>query len=66
MRGFLVLRELGKLERVEVSDEEVQEEVAKSVKNYSPEQLKQIDIEQLKEYTKGVLYNEKVFKILEK
>ena len=66
LRGFLVLRELGKLERVEVSDEEVQEEVAKSVKNYSPEQLKQIDIEQLKEYTKGVLYNEKVFKILEK
>ncbi len=65
LRGFLVLRELGKAEGVEISDEQVQEEVNKSIKNYSKEQLKQIDISQLKEYTKGVLYNEKVFEKLE-
>ncbi len=66
LRGFLVLRELGKKESVSVTDEEITEEVAKSVKNYTPEQLKQIDISELKEYTKGVIQNEKIFQILEK
>jgi len=66
LRGFLVLRELGKEEKVEVSDKEVEEEVAKSVKNYSKEQLAKIDINELKEYTKGVIHNEKIFQILEK
>ncbi len=66
LSGFLVLRELGKIEKVEVSDKEVEEEVEKSIKNYSKEQLAQIDINELKEYTKGVLHNEKIFQILEK
>jgi trigger factor len=66
LRGFLVLRELGKLENVEVSEKEVEEEVAKSVKNYSKEELAKIDINGLKEYTKGVIQNEKIFQILEK
>ncbi|MCX6718250.1 MAG: trigger factor [Candidatus Staskawiczbacteria bacterium] len=65
LRGFLVLRELGNKENVEVSDEEVAEEVAKSIKNYSKEQLAKIDINELKEYTKGVIKNEKIFKKLE-
>jgi len=51
---------------VDVTDEEVTAEVAKSVKNYSKDELAKIDIEQLKEYTKGVIYNEKIFQILEK
>ena len=45
--------------------EEVEEEVAKSIKSYSAEQLKQIDINELKEYTKGVIHNEKIFQLLE-
>ena len=65
LKGFLVLRELGKKENIEVLDAEVEEEVEKSTKNYSKEDLEKIDIEQLKEYTKGVLYNEKVFQKLE-
>jgi trigger factor len=65
LKGFLVLRELGKKENIEVLDAEVEEEVLKSTKIYSKEDLKKIDIEQLKEYTKGVLYNEKVFQKLE-
>jgi len=65
LRGFLVLRELGRKENVEVSDKELDEEVGKAVKNYLPEQLKQIDINELKEYTKGVIQNEKIFQILE-
>lgn len=65
LRGFLVLRELGKAEAVEISDQEVEEEVNKSIKNYSKDQLGKFDIEQFREYTKGVLFNEKVFKLLE-
>lgn len=57
MRGFLVLRALGKQEKVEISDKELEEEM----KKYGA----QVDIEQFKEYTKGVLFNEKVFKLLE-
>jgi len=65
LKGFLILREIGKKENIDVSDSEVEEEVSKSIKNYSKEQLSKIDIEQLKEYTKGVIYNEKVFEKLE-
>ncbi len=65
IKNFLVLRELGKQENVLVSDEEVLEEVTKSVKSYSKEDLAKVDIEQLKEYAKGVLFNEKVFQKLE-
>ena len=65
LRGFLVLRELGKKENIEVSDEEVEEEVSKSINNYSKEQLSKIDINELKEYTKGVIHNEKIFQLLE-
>src|SRR3989339_1471957 len=46
LKGFLVLRELGKRENIEVSDAEVEEEVSKSTKN-------EFDIEQLKKYSKN-------------
>jgi trigger factor len=65
LRGFLVLREIGKKENVEVSDQEIEEEVSKAIKNYSKEQVEQIDINQFKEYTKGVIHNEKIFQLLE-
>ena len=65
LSGFLVLRELGKGENIEVTDQEVAEEVVKSTKNYTKEQLTQIDINELKEYTKGVIQNEKIFQLLE-
>jgi len=56
---------LGKQENIEVLDAEIEEEVNKNLKIEKFKNLKQIDIEQLKEYTKGVLYNEKVFQKLE-
>jgi len=65
IKGFLVLKELGKKENIEVSEKEVDEEIEKATKNYAKEDLAQIDINQFREYTKGVLYNEKVFQILE-
>ena len=65
IKGFLVLREIGKAEKIEVSDEELQEEVEKMAKSYSKESLEKIDIGQLKEYAKGAIYNEKVLNKLE-
>lgn len=70
LRGFLVLRQLGKFENIEVSDKEVEEEINKALKNKSfgtqgvPPQ-DEIDISQFREYTKGVIMNEKIFQILE-
>lgn len=60
LKNFLVLREMGKREKIEVSEEEIEEELSKSGKN------DKIDKEQLKEYIKGAIYNEKVFQFLEK
>lgn len=66
IKSFLVLREIGKAEKVEVLDQELQEELEKSMKSYSKEQLSKIDIGQLKEYAKGAIFNEKIFQLLEK
>jgi trigger factor len=63
LRGFLVLRQLGKVENVQVSDAEVEAEVNKNLKNYAKKS--DIDVQELKEYTKGVITNEKIFQILE-
>ncbi len=69
LKGFLVLREIGKKEKIEVSDKELEEETQKALENYRRQHAghdhDEIDINQLKEYTKGVLFNEKVFKLLE-
>jgi trigger factor len=63
--GFLVLREIGKVENIQVSDKEIAEEVEKTLQRYPKETADRIDLEQLKEYTKGVIHNEKTFQILE-
>lgn len=65
IKGFLVLKNLGKKENIEISEKEIDEELEKATKNYSKDDLAKIDINQFREYTKGVLFNEKVFKILE-
>jgi trigger factor len=67
LRGFLVLRELGKKENIEVSDKEVEEEMNKALKGKTLRQAQdEIDINQFREYTKGVIHNEKIFELLEK
>lgn len=65
IKNFLVLRQIGKAENIEVSDQEIAEDLPRFTKNYTQEQLKQIDIGQLKEYSKGAIFNEKVFQKLE-
>jgi len=65
IKNFLVLKEVGKKENIEVSDKEIDEESDRALKNYSKEQISKIDIKQFKEYTKDVVFNEKVFQKLE-
>ena len=66
IKNFLVLREIGKKENIEVSNQELEEEMNKEIKKYSKDQLDKIDIAELREYTKGAIFNEKVFQFLEK
>lgn len=65
IKNFLVLKEVGNKEGIKAEEAEVEEELNKTIKIYSKEQLAKIDIEQFKEYTKDVIYNEKVFQKLE-
>lgn len=66
IKNFLVLRQVGKLENIEVSNQEIEDEMNKVIRNYSKAEAQKIDISQLKEYTKSAIYNEKVFQVLEK
>ncbi|MBI2053992.1 MAG: trigger factor [Candidatus Staskawiczbacteria bacterium] len=63
LKNFLILREIGKKEKIEVLAEELEEELAKSLEYQKSEKF---DTEHFKEYTKGAIYNEKVFQLLEK
>ncbi|OGZ69522.1 MAG: trigger factor [Candidatus Staskawiczbacteria bacterium RIFCSPHIGHO2_02_FULL_42_22] len=65
IKNFLVLRQIGKAEHIEVTQEEIAQDLPKLIKNYTQEQLAKIDINQLKEYSKGAIFNEKIFKFLE-
>ncbi|MCK4859807.1 MAG: trigger factor [Candidatus Omnitrophica bacterium] len=58
VRISLVLREIAKKEKIEISDKEVVERIDEAEKN--------IDNSAFKEYTKGVIRNEKVFQLLER
>ncbi len=65
IKNFLVLRQIGKAENIEITEAQIMEELPKLMQNYTQEQLSQIDIGQLKEYSKGAIFNEKVFEKLE-
>lgn len=71
VRNFLILREIGKREKIEVSAEELREEVNKILRQHptpkgAEKNLSGIDFEELKEYTKESIKNEKIFQLLEK
>ncbi len=68
VRAALVLREIGQRENVSVSEEEVEKRANQFLQQYSSaeEAEKSIDAEVLREYTRGILKNEKVFELLEK
>lgn len=65
IKNFLVLRQIGKVENIEIDQKELEEELNKNIKNYTKEEIDKIDINQMKEYTKSAIFNEKVFEKLE-
>ena len=69
VRIGLVLREIAKKEKIDISDSEVLERINETMKNYSGKEKeinKNIDLEALKEYTKNIIINEKAFELLER
>ena len=67
VRAALILRSIAREEKLEIAEPEVEEEVNKFLAKFHslPETDHQIDKERLKEYIKGSLLNEKVFRLLE-
>ncbi|MCK4805749.1 MAG: trigger factor [Candidatus Pacebacteria bacterium] len=63
----LVLREIGLLEKIEVSEDEIKEKVNEILQQIPDPKIKEkINPEDLKEFALGIVRNEKVFQILEK
>lgn len=65
IKNFLILKEIGKQENIQITEEETEQGVNETLKQYSPGMKKEIDLEVLKGYTKEAIYNEKVFQKLE-
>jgi len=67
VKNFLVLQEIAKQEKIEIADEELNQEVSKALAHFEKSQQAepQVDKEQFKRYTSDILKNERVFQILE-
>ncbi len=65
IKEYLILRAIGKKENIQVSKEEIEERASQILKQYQSSNKENIDSERLKAYTKEVIYNEKIFKVLE-
>jgi len=63
INNSLILKEIGEREKVEVSEKEVEEELARQ--NFAKQNLGGLDREKIKDYIKEVIKNEKVFQFLE-
>ena len=68
VKKFLILNELGKREKVEIKNEEIESAVNDFLKNYpeDKEAKNKLDINKLKEYYKSAIYNQKVMQLLTK
>ena len=63
----LILREIASLEKIIVSEQETQNKINEILKQIPESEIKEkINQENLKEFTLGIIRNEKVFKILER
>ncbi len=64
----LVLNEIAEAEKIEITEQEIEDDINKALASLGniEEAKAKIDLPRLKEYTKGVLSNRKVFDLLEK
>ena len=67
IQNFLVLREISKAEKIEVTDKEIEVEINKFLKKYPSKEgaEKELDLAKLKSYYREAIKNEKVFQLLE-
>jgi len=67
VKEFLVLREIAEKEGIEVEEEEVEQELNKILKQYSDIKTAKakLDLGALRDYTKEVMVNERIFAMLE-
>ena len=67
VKNFLIIREIGKKENIQISETEVTEEINRTLSRYSDVKKagKELDLEKLKIYTEGEIRNEKVLQLLE-
>ena len=65
VRYGLTLREIAKAEKIQVSDDELENEVTMIMSRVPKEEASALDPQKLKDYAYGIIRNEKVFKILE-
>ncbi len=68
VKEFLILREIGKAEKILVRDEEVEKKINDDVlRKYSDisQAKKEVDLNKLRAYYRSTVYNEKVFQLLE-
>lgn len=61
----LILREISIREKIEVSEEDLKEEINKIIKNYSLKKTKELDLEKLKLYIESEIKKEKTLAKLE-
>jgi len=68
VKSALALKEIAKMEEVKIDSKEIEEEMNKTMAYYKnvKDMEKNIDMERLYNYTKGVMENDKVFEMLEK
>ena len=66
LKTALIAKEVGKQEKVTVSDKEVEDEIKKILETYKemPEMTKQFESAEYKNYLKNMLVNRKVFALL--
>ena len=64
----LVLKAIAEKEKIEANEKDVEEKVNEQLKHYPniENAKKNIDVSALKEYTRGIMRNEKVFELLER
>ena len=67
VKNFLILRELVKAEDIKVSEDEINEEIDKILKQYPSKEKaeEELDYDKLKLYIENALINEKIFQRLE-
>ncbi|MCH8741375.1 trigger factor [Patescibacteria group bacterium] len=67
IQNFLVLKKIAQAENIEVTDEEIEAEINKVLKQYPSKEgaKKELDLAKLKSYYGEAIKNEKVFQLLE-